>query len=104
MKNISQIFQGNEHLMDLSPIEELIEYTQELEGQVLERKIEDTYNKEHMLKTMLSDILSSCREYEENKILQDRYPELYQKMDADSLVKNLMEYIVSLNAKNDLRL
>ena len=104
MKNISQIFQGNEHLMDLSPIEELIEYTQELEGQVLERKIEDTYNKEHMLKTMLSDILSSCREYEQNKILQDRYPELYQKMDADSLVKNLMEYIVSMNAKNDLRL
>jgi hypothetical protein len=104
MKNISQIFQGNEHLMDLSPIEELIDYTQELEGQVLERKIEDTYNKEHMLKTMLSDILSSCREYEENKILQDRYPELYQKMDADSLVKNLMEYIVSMNAKNDLRL
>ena len=104
MKNISQIFQGNEHLMDLSPIEELIDYTQELEGQVLERKIEDTYNKEHMLKTMLSDILSSCREYEENKILQDRYPELYQKVDADDLVKNLMEYIISMNAKNDLRL
>ena len=104
MKSISQIFQGNEHLMDLSPIEELIDYTQELEGQVLERKIEDTYNKEHMLKTMLSDILSSCREYEENKILQDRYPELYKKVDADDLVKNLMEYIITMNAKNDLRL
>ena len=38
MKNISQIFQGNEHLMDLSPVEELIDYTQELEGQLLERK------------------------------------------------------------------
>lgn len=104
MKNISQIFQGNEHLMDLSPIEELIDYTRDLEGQVLERKVDDTYNKEHMLKTMLSDILSSCREYEENKILQDRYPELYQKVDADDLVKNLMEYIISMNAKNDLRL
>ena len=104
MKNISQIFQGNEHLMDLSPIEELIEYTQELEGQVLERNIEDTYNKEHMLKTMLSDILSSCREYEENKILEERYPELYQKVDADSLVKNLMDYIISMNVRNDLRL
>ncbi len=84
MKNINQIFKGNEHLMDLNPVEELIEYTQELEGQVLERKIEDTYDKEHMLKSMLSDILSSCREYEENKILEDRYPELYKKVDADS--------------------
>jgi len=35
MKSISQIFKGNEHLMDLSPVEELIDYTQELEGQVL---------------------------------------------------------------------
>lgn len=104
MKNIRQIFKGNEHLMDLYPVEELIEYTVELEGQVLERKVEDTYNKEHMLKTMLSDILSSCREYEQNKILKDRYPELYNELDADSLVKNLMSYIITMNAKNDLRL
>lgn len=104
MKNINQIFKNNEHLMDLSPVEELIEYTIELEGQVLERKIDDTYDKEHVLKTMLSDILSSCREYEENKVLQDRYPDLYQKLDADDLVNNLMDYIISMNAKNDLRL
>jgi hypothetical protein len=104
MKSISQIFKGNEHLMDLHPVEELIDYTVELEGQVLEKKIEDTYDKEHILKTMLSDILSSCKEYEQNKILKDRYPELYSEIDADSLVKNLMSYIITMNAKNDLRL
>jgi hypothetical protein len=104
MKSISQIFKGNEHLMDLQPVEELIEYTQELEGQVLERKVEDSYDKEHMLKSMLSDILASCREYEENKILQDRYPDLYQSIDADTLVKNLMAYIFDMNRKNDLRI
>lgn len=104
MKSISQIFKGNEHLMDLQPVEELIEYTQDLEGQVMERKVEDIYDKEHMLKSMLSDILSSCREYEENKILEDRYPDLYEKVDADSLVRNLMDYIISMNVKNDLRI
>lgn len=90
--------------MDYPEVEELIEYCRELEGEVLEKKIEDTYDKEHMLKTMLSDILSSCREYEQNKILKDRYPELYNELDADSLVKNLMSYIITMNAKNDLRL
>jgi hypothetical protein len=104
MKNISQIFKGNEHLMDLQPVEELIEYTQDLEGQVMERKVEDTYDKEHMLKSMLSDILSSCREYEENKILEDRYPDLYEKVDADSLVKNLKDYILNMNFMNNLGL
>jgi hypothetical protein len=90
--------------MDYPEVGELIEYCRELEGEVLEKKIEDTYDKEHMLKTMLSDILSSCREYEQNKILKDRYPELYNELDADSLVKNLMSYIITMNAKNDLRL
>lgn len=104
MKNISQIFKGNTFLMDYPEVEELIEYCRELEGEVLEKKIEDTYDKEHMLKTMLSDILSSCREYEQNKILKDRYPELYSELDADSLVRNLMGYIITMNAKNDLRL
>jgi hypothetical protein len=104
MKSISQIFKGNEQLMDLEPVEELIEYTQELEGQVLERKVDDTYDKELMLKSMLSDILDSCREYEENKILEERYPDLHPKMDADTLVHNLMNYIISMNVKNNLRL
>ena len=104
MKNIKQLFRGNLDLLEKPEVQELIEYTQELEGQLLERKIEDSYDKEHMLKSMLSDILSSCREYEENKILEDRYPDLYEKVDADSLVRNLMDYIISMNAKNDLRL
>jgi hypothetical protein len=104
MKNVNQIFKNNIHLMDQPEVIELIEYCQELEGEVLEKKIDNTYNKEHMLKTMLSDILSSCREYEENKILKDRYPELYNELDAYSLVKNLMEYIITMNDKNNLRL
>jgi hypothetical protein len=104
MKNVNQIFKNNTHLMDQPEVIKLIEYCQELEGEVLEKKIDNTYNKEHMLKTMLSDILSSCREYEENKILKDRYPELYNELDANSLVKNLMDYIITMNNKNNLRL
>jgi hypothetical protein len=104
MININKLFSRNPGLLDKSEVKKLITYIQELEGEVFERKIEDTYDKEHMLKSMLSDILTSCREYEENKLLQDRYPELYEKVDADSLVKNLMDYIITMNVKNDLRI
>lgn len=102
MKNIKQLFRRQPDLLEKPEVQELIEYTQELEGQVFEKNIEDNYDKEHMLKSMLSDIIASCREYEENKLLQDRYPELYQKVDADSLVKNLMAYILDMNYKNNL--
>ncbi len=95
MKSIYQIFKDNEHLMDLPPIEELIDYTQELEGMVFESDMTD--NKEQTLKSMLQEIMCSCQEYEENKILEERYPELYKKVDADTLVKNLLSYILEMN-------
>lgn len=104
MININKLFSRNPGLLDKPEVKKLIVYIQELEGEVFEKKIDDTYNKEHMLKSMLSDILDSCREYDENKILQDRYPDLYQSIDADTLVKNLMAYILDMNSKNDLRL
>ena len=102
MKSVSQIFRGNEHLMDLGPVEELIDYTRELEEIGLQRKSEDSYDKEHMLRSMLLDILTSCRDMEETNQLSERYPGMYKKTDAESLVKNLKMYILDMNYKNNL--
>ena len=90
--------------MDEPEVQELVDYTRELEEMVLQRKIEDSYDKEHMLKTMLSDILTSCRDMEETNKMSERYPDMYEKSDAESLVKNLKNYIMDMNAKNDLRI
>jgi hypothetical protein len=102
MKNINQIFKNNKHLMDETEVIELVEYTRELEEIVLQRKIEDSYDKEHMLKSMLSDILTSCRDMEDTNQLADRYPGMYEKSEAESLVKNLKTYILDMNYKNNL--
>jgi hypothetical protein len=102
MKNINQIFKNNKHLMDEPEVIELVDYTRELEEIVLQRKIEDSYDKEHMLKSMLSDILTSCRDMEDTNQLSDRYPGMYEKSDAESLVKNLKTYILDMNYKNNL--
>jgi len=90
--------------MDEPEVQELVEYTRELEEMVLQRKIEDSYDKEHMLKTMLSDILTSCRDMEETNKMSERYPDMYEKSDAESLVKNLKNYIMDMNYKNNLRI
>jgi hypothetical protein len=104
MININKLFSRNPGLLDKPEVKQLVTYIQDLEGEIFEKKIEENYDKEHMLKDMLSDILLSCREYQENKLLQGRYPELYEKVDADTLVKNLMTYILDMNRKNDLRI
>jgi hypothetical protein len=104
MKSISQIFRNNRDLLDEPEVQELVDYTRELEEMVLQRKIEDSYDKEHMLKTMLSDILTSCRDMEETNKMSERYPDMYEKSDAESLVKNLKNYIMDMNYKNNLRI
>jgi hypothetical protein len=88
--------------MDEPEVIELVEYTRELEEIVLQKKIEDSYDKEHMLRSMLLDILTSCRDMEETNQLSERYPGMYEKSDAESLVKNLKTYILDMNYKNNL--
>ena len=102
MKSISQIFKGNEHLMDLQPVEELIDYCQDLEEKVIETNLEE--NKEHIYKSIIQDILISCNELEESKLLADRYPDLYKKTDAETLVQNLKNYILDMNRINKLNI
>jgi len=102
MKSIYEIFKGNEHLIDLHPVEELIDYTQELEGMIFEKNMEK--DKEHIFKSMLEDILTSCNELEENKLLVERYPDLYKKMDADIIVESLKKFILEMNRNHRLGL
>jgi len=89
--------------MDHTEVQELMAYCVELEGQVVEKKIDDTYSKCSIYKNMLEDILTSCKEYEENKILKQKYPNLYQNTNADALVKNLLDYIITMSYKNNLK-
>ena len=56
MKSIRQIFKNNLDLLDEPEVQELIEYTQELEGQVLDTKIEKQYDHQDVLLMMIRDI------------------------------------------------
>ena len=92
MKNIRQIFRGNEHLMDLGPVEELIDYCVELEGQVVENKIEDTYSKEEIYHQILKDIYESCSKTLEDDQLSERFKET-PRVDFKKAVINLKKYM-----------
>jgi hypothetical protein len=60
--------------------------------------------KSSFCKSMLQDILQSCRDMEEANQLAERYPGMYEKSDAESLVRNLKTYILDMNQKNELGL
>ena len=103
MKSIYQIFQGNEHLMDLHPVEELIDYCQELEGEVMERRIEDNYDKEHVLKSMLKDIQTSINETLAEDEESIRFNEI-PRVDFKESIKNLKRFISEMCYTNNIML
>jgi hypothetical protein len=102
MKNIHQIFKDNEHLMDLGPVEELIDYCQELEGQVMENVIDNQYDKELILLGMIRDIYDSCNGIEEQEMLHERYPNDFPEVNYKDIVINLKKYIQKMVSDNKL--
>jgi hypothetical protein len=92
MKNINQIFKNNKHLMDEPEVIELIEYCQELEGEVLEKKIEDTYSKEEIYLQILKEIYDSCDKTLTDDQLSERFKET-PRVDFKEAVINLKKYM-----------
>ena len=92
MKNINQIFKNNTHLMYEPEVIELIEYCQELEGEVLEKKIEDTYSKEEIYLQILKEIYDSCDKTLTDDQLSERFKEI-PRVDFKEAVINLKKYM-----------
>jgi len=92
MKSVNQIFKNNTHLMDQPEVIELIEYCQELEGEVLEKKIEDTYSKEEIYLQILKEIYDSCDKTLTDDQLSERFKET-PRVDFKEAVINLKKYM-----------
>jgi hypothetical protein len=78
--------------MDQPEVIELIEYCQELEGEVLEKKIEDTYSKEEIYLQILKEIYDSCDKTLTDDQLSERFKET-PRVDFKEAVINLKKYM-----------
>jgi hypothetical protein len=78
--------------MDEPEVIELIEYCQELEGEVLEKKIEDTYSKEEIYLQILKEIYDSCDKTLTDDQLSERFKET-TRVDFKEAVINLKKYM-----------
>lgn len=92
MKSIGQIFRNNKQLMDEPEVQELIEYCRELEGQVMDRKIDDNYDKEHVLRGMLKDIRTGINDTLVEDEESMRFNEI-PRVDFKQAMLNLKKFI-----------
>lgn len=103
MKSISQIFRGNEHLMDLGPVEELIDYCRELEENVIEVELNKPYDKEEILHSVIRDIYESCIQTLKDDKESIRFGET-PRVDFEETIVNLKKYIESINRLYKIKL
>ena len=78
--------------MDHPEVEELIEYCRELEGEVTQKKIEDTYVKEEIYLQILKDIYESCNQTLEDQKTSDRFKEI-PPVDFKMAIINLKKHL-----------
>jgi hypothetical protein len=103
MKNINQIFKNNKELMNHNEVQELIDYCVELEGQVVEKKIDDTYSKEEIYLQILKDIYESCGKTLEDDQLSERFKET-PRVDFKGAVINLKKYMGAVSQMYGIKL
>lgn len=102
MKSISQIFRNNEHLMDLNPVEELIDYCRELEDKVVENN--QVVDKTVVLKQLISEISKSCIDLIEEDKKAERWSNDFERVDFKESIINLKEYITKYCLDNKIYL
>jgi hypothetical protein len=102
MKSINQIFKGNEHLMDLEPVDSLIDYCRELEDEVVENKQKS--DQTIILKQLISEINKSCFELLEEDKKSERWSNDFEKIDFKESIVNLREYIIKYCFDNKINL
>jgi len=102
MRSINQIFKGNEHLMDLEPVDSLINYCKELEDEVVENKQKS--DQTIVLKQLISEISKSCFELLEDDKKSERWSNDFEKIDFKESIINLREYIIKYCLDNKINL
>jgi len=102
MRSINQIFKGNEHLMDLEPVDSLIDYCMELEDEVVENKQKS--DQTIILKQLISEINKSCFELLEDDKKSERWSNDFEKIDFKESIVNLREYIIKYCLDNKINL
>ena len=102
MKSIKTIFKDKAHLMDEPCVDELIEYTRELEGEIMELKARKESNKELILLDMIKEIMKGCNAMEKEQYEHERFK--FEAPDYKGGISNLKQYIIKRCSDEKIRL
>lgn len=84
MKSIKSIFKYNKSLLEEPEVQELIDYCEELQAELIEIKQDEQFSKEIIFSEMVREIRDGCDE-----ILNSQ-----EEIDYKEMIKNLKKYVL----------
>jgi len=92
MKSIREIFKNKPQLLDEPEVEQLMDYCEQLQDEIVEMKFEKENNKELAMLDMLKEVLKGCNAIEKEQAEHLRFN--YPAPDYPETISNLKSYIL----------
>jgi hypothetical protein len=91
LKNKLQIFKKNPDLLDEPEVQELLDYCETIEDELVEFRFEKQKNKELILLDMIKEVLKGCNALEKEQKEHERFG--FEAPNYEETISNLKSYI-----------
>lgn len=102
MKNKLDIFKNAQDLLDVPEVQELLEYCDRLEDELVDFKFEKTNNKELIMLDMIREVIKGCNAMEKEQMEHERFG--YDAPNYAEAVSNLKSFILGMCKDNKIYL
>jgi hypothetical protein len=92
MKKPRDLFRNKEYLLDEPEVEQLLEYYEQLQDEIVEFKFEKSNNKELAMLDMLKEVIKGCNAIQKEQAEHERFG--YDAPDYPETIANLKSYIL----------
>jgi len=102
MKNKLEIFKKAQELLDEPEVQELLDYCEKLEDELIDLKFEKDKNKQLIMLDMIKEVLKGCNATEKEQAEHDRFG--YDAPNYQEMISNLKRYILDQCRDNQIYL
>ena len=92
MKSTREIFKTNPSLLDEPEVQQLLDYCNELQDEIVEFKFQKTDNKELAMLDMLKEVIKGCNAIQKEQMEHERFG--FEAPAYQETISNLKHYIL----------
>ena len=102
MKNKLEIFKKAPDLLDEPEVQELLDYCERLEDELIDLKFEKEKSKELIMLDMIKEVIKGCNAIQKEQLEHERFG--YEAPNYQATISNLKSYILEICRINKIYL